>query len=53
MIDKKVLQMHFSRNAVHYDKYANVQKKMANELLNMGVLDSINKNDCRISSYYC
>lgn len=46
MIDKKVLQMHFSRNAVYYDKYANVQKKMANELLNMGVLDSINKNDC-------
>lgn len=38
MIDKKVLQIHFSRNAVNYDKYANVQKKMAHELLS--VIDS-------------
>lgn len=46
MIDKKVLQMHFSRNAVNYDTYANVQKKMACELLNMVSFDCRNKNGC-------
>lgn len=35
MIDKKVLQMHFSRNAESYDTYAKVQKKMANQLIEM------------------
>lgn len=46
MIDKKVLQMHFSRKAVNYDTYANVQKKMAYELLNMASFDCGNKNGC-------
>ncbi len=27
MIDKTILQMHFSRNAKNYDTYAKVQKK--------------------------
>ncbi|QGG46246.1 malonyl-ACP O-methyltransferase BioC [Heliorestis convoluta] len=34
MIDKKVLRINFSRNAANYDNYANVQKKMAQDLLN-------------------
>jgi malonyl-CoA O-methyltransferase len=33
MIDKKTVQNHFCRNAVNYDVYAKVQKKMAGELL--------------------
>lgn len=42
MINKKILQMHFSRNAANYDAYAKVQKKMADELLKMISLDSKN-----------
>jgi malonyl-CoA O-methyltransferase len=34
MLDKKQLIMHFDRNAVNYDYYANVQKKMSNVLIN-------------------
>ncbi|ADU75246.1 malonyl-CoA O-methyltransferase [Acetivibrio thermocellus AD2] len=45
MIDKKILQMHFSRNAKNYDAYAKVQKKMANTLLDMLDLDSKNRLD--------
>jgi malonyl-CoA O-methyltransferase len=33
MINKQLLRKHFSRNAVNYDKYAAVQKKMAHELV--------------------
>ncbi|OIJ13061.1 malonyl-[acyl-carrier protein] O-methyltransferase BioC [Anaerobacillus alkalilacustris] len=33
MIDKKLLQRRFSRNSRTYDKYANVQKIMAKELI--------------------
>jgi malonyl-CoA O-methyltransferase len=33
MIDKEIVRKHFSRNAVNYDAYAKVQKKMAGELL--------------------
>lgn len=33
MIDKKVLQKHFSKNAANYDTFATVQRKMAHELL--------------------
>lgn len=32
MIDKKALQKNFSKNAVNYDAFAKVQKKMAREL---------------------
>lgn len=32
MINKKIMQQHFSRNAVRYDTYATVQKQMAQEL---------------------
>ncbi|PKM94647.1 MAG: malonyl-[acyl-carrier protein] O-methyltransferase BioC [Firmicutes bacterium HGW-Firmicutes-1] len=41
MIDKKLLKMRFSNNAKTYDQYANIQKKMAEELLsfcNLNVL---------------
>jgi malonyl-CoA O-methyltransferase len=34
MINKKNLIMHFDRNALNYDYYANVQKKMANIIVN-------------------
>ncbi|MFZ5988075.1 MAG: malonyl-ACP O-methyltransferase BioC [Bacillota bacterium] len=44
MINKKILQMHFSRNAANYDAYAKVQKKMADELLKMISLDFNNKS---------
>ncbi|AEF92962.1 biotin biosynthesis protein BioC [Desulfotomaculum nigrificans CO-1-SRB] len=33
MIDKNVLKKNFSRNAVNYDTYAVIQKKMAHQLL--------------------
>ncbi|WP_333871548.1 malonyl-ACP O-methyltransferase BioC [Desulforamulus putei] len=33
MIDKNILKKNFSRNAVNYDTYATVQRKMAHELL--------------------
>jgi malonyl-CoA O-methyltransferase len=33
MIDKQIVRQHFSRNAVNYDAYAKVQKKMAEQLL--------------------
>jgi len=39
MIDKRILQRHFSRNAASYDTYARVQKKMAAELLNISAFD--------------
>jgi len=45
VIDKKILQMHFSRNAKNYDAYAKVQKKMANTLLDMLDLDSKSRLD--------
>lgn len=33
MINKELLKKHFSKNAVNYDNYAVVQKRMANELI--------------------
>lgn len=48
MIDKNILQIHFSRNAESYDSYAKVQKKMARELLSMiksDVKESMGKLD--------
>lgn len=48
MIDKQVLQKHFSRNARNYDRYANVQKKMANELLNIN--SNMNSNMSALTS---
>lgn len=41
MIDKKLLQMRFSKNARTYNQYANVQKKMAEELLHFSKLQEI------------
>lgn len=35
MIDKNKMKKRFSRNAKNYDKYANVQKYMADELINL------------------
>lgn len=45
IIDKKVLQIHFSKNAVNYDTYANVQKKMAHELIKAVTLEGNDVND--------
>lgn len=45
MIDKEKLKRRFSRNARNYDKYANVQKKMANSLV-----DQIHQKDINIKT---
>jgi malonyl-CoA O-methyltransferase len=42
MINKDLLQKRFSKAAKSYDQYANVQKKMANRLLQ----DIVNMHDC-------
>lgn len=47
MIDKKLLKMRFNRNARTYDQYANVQKKMAEELLNFSKLNNSAHNQIK------
>lgn len=44
MIDKKVMTLHFSKQAKEYDTYAKIQKDMALELLTMINFDKIKDN---------